>query len=348
MADRNDFRKYGDIRVRYETPEERQRAVEILEARGFEIPDVLKDPASFYAGGTHLLAVNLRWKKLDFNLPAFICACMGSAGIRLYSVQELERLSELKFRVVPRFPVFHVPHDGWEFPASLSESVCVPEEVLRDYHERMRDRDVKQLIPSVYRGGQMLCSFDVSRLLCDVERFIGPEEVMERYGMGFCYEKVYDGTVIRHVTEEVRKQTLRYYREHHRRMDELCERHPRMLLFDMHSWREDIVPHDFLREGIPMPDLCIGTDERYTPPALTEIVQRRFAEAGFGMAVNYPYPGCFVPDCVMSGRSACDYIGIMLEFHRNAYLDVSGEPDPVKTERIRRVIRQIMADCAEL
>ena len=257
-------------------------------------------------------------------------------------------MAKMNLRVVPRFPVFHVPHDGWKFPPSLTESVCVPEEVLRDYHERMRDKDVKQLIPSVYRGGQMLCSFEVSRLLCDVERFTGPEEIMERYGMGFCYEKVYDGMVIRHVTEETRERTLRFYREHHWRMDELCECHSRILLFDMHSWWDDIVPQDFLRDGIPLPDLCIGADERYTPPALTEAVQRRFSEAGLRTAVNYPYSGLFVPECVLAGKSACDCIGIMLEFHRNAYLDKSGEPDPEKTEMIRRVIRQIMTDCVEL
>ena len=28
---------------------------------------------------------------------------------------------------VPRFPVFHVPHDGWKFPEELMNSVCVPD-----------------------------------------------------------------------------------------------------------------------------------------------------------------------------------------------------------------------------
>ena len=348
MADKNNFKKYGNLLVRYETPEERARAVELLEERGFLVPEELKDPATFHPRGTNLLDINIRWRKLNYMLPVFVCAAMGSSGVRMYTVQELERIAELKYRVVPRFPVFHVPHDGREFPEDLMESVCVPRDVLARYHEEMRDRDIYRLIPPVYYGGDMACSFKISRLLCDVERFTGPEEIMERYGMGFCYEKAYDGTVIRNVTEEARRAARRYYDEHHRRMDELCARHPRMLLFDMHSYWDGIVPGDFRRENEPLPDLCIGTDGRYTPPKLLETVERRFAAVGLRTAVNYPYSGFFVPDGVMNGSSGCDLAGIMLEFHRRAYMDGAGETDPEKAERIRSVIRQIMADCVDL
>ena len=92
-------------------------------------------------------------------------------------------MKENKTRI-SRFPVFHVPHDGWKFPEELMGSVCVQDAVFRAYHEQMRDRYVTQLIPSACCRGDMLCSFNVSRLLYDVERFTGPEEVMERYGMG--------------------------------------------------------------------------------------------------------------------------------------------------------------------
>ena len=43
MEDRNDFRKYGNLRVRYDTLEERDRAVRVLEARRFSVPEDLKD-----------------------------------------------------------------------------------------------------------------------------------------------------------------------------------------------------------------------------------------------------------------------------------------------------------------
>ena len=79
-----------------------------------------------------------------------------------------------------RHVVFHVPHDGGLFPKELVFSVCVPPEEFLNCHRMMRDTGVSAMVPEVYRDGQSLIRFPVSRLLCDVERFIGPEEVMEQ------------------------------------------------------------------------------------------------------------------------------------------------------------------------
>ena len=244
------------------------------------------------------------------------------------------------------FPVFHVPHDGGRFPPELMESVCIPEEAFLRYHGAMRDTDISLAVPEEYRNGETCFAFPVSRLLCDVERFTGPEEVMERYGMGFCYEKAYDGTVIKRVSGETRRRTLRYYREHHARMDRVCEEHPRVLVVDLHSYHDAIVPGDFLREGARLPDLCVGADERYTPDWLPEAAVRRFREAGFSVAVNYPYTGCFVPDTVWSGSSAAECAGIMLEFHRRTYCGRDGRAEPARLGMIRDVIRQMIREAA--
>ena len=243
-----------------------------------------------------------------------------------------------------RFPVFHVPHDGKQFPSELLEAVCIPEEDFLRYHRIMRDTDIAQMVPEAYRDGDLCRIFPVSRLLCDVERFPGPEEIMEQYGMGFCYEKVFDGTVIKHVTAGVREQALKYYWDHHARMDEICHRHSRILLIDLHSYSDEIVPEDFLAEGRPPPDLCIGVDERYTPPELVEIVRRRYTEAGFSTAVNYPYSGCYIPNAVWQGKSGCDCIGIMLEHHKRIYCDNRDQSIPKQLAQIRNIIRQIIAD----
>ena len=246
-----------------------------------------------------------------------------------------------------RFPVFHVPHDGWQFPPELLDSVCIPEEIFLRYHRIMRDTGVSRMVPEIYRGGDMCEVFRISRLLCDVERFIGPEEIMERYGMGFCYEKAFDGAAIKRVTAKVREQTLKYYREHHARMDRICDRHSRILLIDLHSYSDEIVPTDFLKEGRPPPGLCIGADERYTPPELVETVKKRYAEAGFSTDVNYPYSGCYIPNAVWYGKSSCDCIGIMLEHHKRIYCDEQGRPVPEKLARIREMIRKIITDWTE-
>lgn len=243
---------------------------------------------------------------------------------------------------LPWFPVFHVPHDGNEFPEELIRSVCIPLETFLVYHEKMRDRDASALIPLSYRNNGKTIAFPVSRLLCDVERFTGPEEVMEQYGMGFCYEKAYDGTVIKHVTEELREKTRRYYDIHHASINRLCEQHRRILFFDMHSYTGEIIPAEFLRTGKTLPDLCIGVDYQFTPPELARAVLHGFQEAGLTIAVNDPYSGCYVPEAVMNRESDCEFAGIMLEFHRRAYLDEQGSLAGNRVEKIREVIRRML------
>ena len=242
-----------------------------------------------------------------------------------------------------RFPVFHVPHDGIIFPAELMESVCIPEKEFLGYHRLMRDSAIREVVPDSYRDPGHLCCFEVSRQLCDVERFIGSEEIMEAYGMGFCYERAYDGRRIKTVTDDLKEKTLRYYRQHHERMDDFCRRHGRVMVFDIHSYSDEIVPKDFLAENRGTPDICIGADNRYTPPALAEMIQARFEEAGFTTAVNYPYSGCYIPDAVFGGVTDCDCIGIMLEFHKRTYIGQDGNPSRDRLEKLRAITEDVVS-----
>ena len=246
----------------------------------------------------------------------------------------------------PRHPVFHIPHDGRFFPPELMTEVCVPREELLACHRMMRDQDVRLLVPPFIAGSRVV--FPVSRLLCDVERFIGPEEIMERYGMGFCYERVWDGRRIKRVTERGREAARRWYDAHHRRMNLLCARHGRVLLFDLHSYHDAILPPFARRPGRDTPDLCIGTDPRFTPPQLRERVRACFTAAGFTTAENVPYEGLYVPEDVMDGRCGCDFAGVMLEFHRRAYCGRGGAADPGRIALIRSLIGQLAEEGARL
>ena len=56
----------------------------------------------------------------------------------------------MKVDHTPGFLIWHVPHDGWEFPEELMSSVCIPMEKFKAYHEKMRDAGVAGLIPEVH------------------------------------------------------------------------------------------------------------------------------------------------------------------------------------------------------
>ena len=349
MTEKNNFRKNGLLRVRFETPEERTEIIRILEKQcGISVSEKLKRMTEIGKYDTRTFDIDLRRKSFIYNIQPFIGAAMCSSGVRFYSASEFFRIAELDFKKVPRFLVFHVPHDGWQFPEELMSSICVPGETFMRYHEKMRDAEVNQLIPACYRTQTMYYRFGVSRLLCDVERFIGPEEPMERYGMGFCYERGFDGVQIKHVTDELREKTMKYYWEHHRRIDWICGQNARILVFDIHSYSDEIVPRDFLRMDRATPDVCIGADDAFTPPALKEIVRKRFEEAGYSTSINYPYSGCLIPNAVLSGASTCSCISVMLEINKRIYCNAAGQAVTDKLLSLQGIVQKIINDCVTL
>lgn len=239
-----------------------------------------------------------------------------------------------------RWPIFHVPHDGDALPPELLASVQIPMARFLRYHAEMRDTLVRELIPSLWREEEHALRFPVSRLLCDVERFLGPEEIMERYGMGFCYERVYNGTQIKRVTDELRQQTLRYYGEHHARVNALCRCHARPLLLDLHSYAPKLVPAAQIDPERELPELCIGTDAQATPGWLADLAEEHFTRAGLRVERDYPYSGCYVPESF--GEAGLDGAAIMLEFRKDCYLDGEGRMDPDRAARLREAVEQFV------
>lgn len=168
---------------------------------------------------------------------------------------------------------------------------------------------------------------------------------MEKYGMGIWYKKAYDGTVIKRRYDH-RPELFRYYTHYHWEINHLCETHSRVFLIDLHSYHDVIIPSDFLVYGRRTPDLCIGADPVFTPLSFLDTVRARFEEIGLTVDVNYPYTGCYIPEKVADGSCSCDFIGLMLEFHRRAYLDENGKMNLEKREKIEETIRKIIADSA--
>ena len=245
----------------------------------------------------------------------------------------------------PRWPIFHVPHDGDALPPELLASVQIPMARFLRYHAEMRDALVRELIPSLWREEEHALLFPVSRLLCDVERFLGPEEIMERYGMGFCYERVYNGTQIKRVTDELRQQTLRYYGEHHARVNALCRCHARPLLLDLHSYAPKLVPAAQIDPERELPELCIGTDAQATPGWLADLAEEHFKGAGLRVERNYPYSGCYVPECFEDPE--IEGAAIMLEFRKDCYLTAGGAVDPARAALLRETAERFVRAAIE-
>ena len=212
--------------------------------------------------------------------------------------------------------IFHVPHDGNELVDELMEAILVSKDTFLFHHNKMRDTGASLFAP-FYPNSQVL-KFNISRLLCDVERFIGENEIMEQYGMGFCYEKSFDGTVIKNISSEIKEKTRQLYEEHHKRLDDLVKeaKFP-VIIVDLHSFSQDIIVHQTLSE--PLPDICIGYDS-YLSEKCAEKMRNIFEKNGFSVALNYPYEGSMVPDCIFYKEFECECSSFMIEVNKSCYI----------------------------
>lgn len=337
----------GQYTVRWYSAEEREKLLCALERMEFNLTGIRRYPNYKYVKDAPN-SYTIQLPGSLYPLRPLIGAAMVSSGGRIYMVDEFIKLMDMDDDIHPRFPVFHIPHDGHKFPDELMRGLCISQGEFLKYHLKMSDKDISRVLPGVYQFHSHKKQFEISRLLCDVERFEDEKEPMVQFGMGICYTNAYDGKKLRNVADEMKESTLKYYNQHHKMMNDLCKRYKRLLIIDLHSFAEDIVPSQQKTAGYNMPDLCIGTDSVFTPDALIKTVRCGFEGIGFSTELNYPYKGTYIPHALLSGESECDCIGIMLEFNKRTYLMEDGSPNEEGIVKIQEAIKRIMLDCLEL
>lgn len=233
--------------------------------------------------------------------------------------------------------IFHIPHDGNTFLTELMSSVTIDENAFVFYHNQMRDIDATLFAPDI--PGAQIIKFEISRLLCDVERFIGDDEIMEKYGMGFCYERSYDGTIIKNVNNDIKERTYSVYKKHHERLNEAVRQATgRIVLIDLHSFSREIIVHTKIDKKIP--DICIGYDG-YLSQQLLQMIVSTFTALGLSVDVNYPYSGSLIPNCILSKEVDRDIVSFMIEVNK-AYYVKNGKSDLSRINVIRNAIESII------
>ena len=130
------FRSKVVYAVRFFARAEKNQLLDTVGTLGICVPEKYRQDAFSWPGDTCAFAVDLPHKRIEYLGQPFICAAMASSGVRFYSVPEFCRLAELGFPRKTRTPVFHVPHDGTEFPPELMASVRVPRAQFLFYHEK--------------------------------------------------------------------------------------------------------------------------------------------------------------------------------------------------------------------
>lgn len=164
---------------------------------------------------------------------------------------------------------------------------------------------------------------DFSRIFCDVERFIEDEkEIMSNVGMGVLYTYSDNGSLLRDVTPELRKQIITdFYLTHHQRLTQIVNDHlskyGKALIIDCHSFPSVPLKRDLNQRG-DRPDINIGTDEFHTPNDFFEIVDSFCKEHGFSIGINWPYQGTIIP--MEHYHTNPNVISLMIEINRKLYI----------------------------
>ena len=208
--------------------------------------------------------------------------------------------------------ILHIPHsstntNGVTFDRDITHELNIMTDLFTD--ELFDHQNAERVV------------LNVSRLLCDVERYTDPSlEPMEHYGMGVCYTKTSIGDTLRAVDDEERNRIIEtYYKSHHRRLENVIRsqlsRLETVFIVDCHSFSGTQLKHE---EDSNRPDICLGTDDEHTPSELVDELVAYFATNGHTVAINSPFAGTMVPT-VYRGNN--DVKSVMLEINRNLYLD---------------------------
>ena len=247
---------------------------------------------------------------------------------------------------LPRWVIFHVPHDSTVVPEDVRCQFALSESALACELIKMTDHLTLDLFTSGVPKEQIVHA-PVSRLVLDVERFEDDDlEPMARKGMGVVYLQTSDRTALRHpISAEMRRELINaWYRPHHERLAAVTQRaldeFDRALLVDAHSFPSVPLPYEEDQRR-DRPEICIGTDGFHTPRALESAIVESFQDDGFTVKLNSPFSGALVP--IRYYGKDKRVASVMVEIRRDLYIDESsGQRNgnfSGMTKRIQRCIR---------
>jgi len=157
--------------------------------------------------------------------------------------------------------------------------------------------------------------FPVSRLVCDVERFL-PDE-MEEIGMGICYERTSEGLPLRQANDKDMIIDY-YYRPYHAMFEGFVtaeiKRQGKCRIVDCHSFPAEPLPYE---RDASRPDICIGLNDFGAETAmLGEAAADHLRARGYECMINAPFWGAIVPMRYWKDERVTS---IMIEVNRGLY-----------------------------
>ena len=243
--------------------------------------------------------------------------------------------------------LIHVPHGSEALPAlsawGVREGVSVTDLSAEEQaHEAkiMCDTGCLELVRELREedlSSVSLFAALFSRVWLDVERFRESElEEMSAAGMGVIYERTSDGKPLRESwTDAVRKEVFGHYDTYHEEFKRVAlgisTRRSVCVIIDLHSYSKEPLPYE-RRQDANRPELCVGTDDKATPPWLFELVLSSF-DGVCETELNTPFSGAFTPTDL--DLTETPVVSVMLEFRKDVL------NDPTRAKEIRAALYRL-------
>ena len=225
----------------------------------------------------------------------------------------------------PSIPVVvHVPHSSSFIPSHVRNQFYLSDEELAEENRKLVDWFSDELYSPVVKAGGCSLRYNVSRFVCDPERFEDDsKECMVPRGMGVVYTH---GTARQRIRREItpleRESLLNeFYRPYHaeltNRVQHVVETFGRCVLIDGHTYQDKPLAYELDAEA-PRADVVCGDDPLHTPPWVREEIERLTIAAGYSFGVNRPFAGTVVPLPLYGDTRVTSF---MLEINRATYMD---------------------------
>lgn len=228
--------------------------------------------------------------------------------------------------------ILHIPHSSTYIPNEIRfQKLDLSEDIFRLtdwYTDELFEHEKSDRVV-----------FDVSRLVCDVERFIH-DEPMEKYGMGVCYTNDSFGNNFREVSVVERNRIIeQFYIPHHTRLSQVVSRTLSMVdhavIVDCHSFNDYPMPHN---DDATRPDFCIGTDSYHTPPHIVDALKDVLSFNEVSYSINRPFSGTIVPQPYY--RKNKNVWSVMIEVNKRMYMN--GKDKSSTWERTKNIVNDML------
>lgn len=233
--------------------------------------------------------------------------------------------------------LLHIPHASTHVPFYDGYVNLV---ALQDQIELLTDWYTDELFNFEHA---VMIRAPFSRVFCDVERFDDDDkEMMSKVGMGMLYTHADDGSILRIITDEIRKTIVdNYYHPHHQQLtnkvDNQLKLYGQSKIIDCHSFPNIPFTRD-VNQTLPRPDFNIGVHHIHTPEQWIHASQKFFENKGYSLGIDWPYAGTIVPMKYFSKEK--NVFSIMLEVNRDLYL----KKDSIEKNEQFELIQHIISD----